>query len=172
MVTFSVNGGNGGNALSVRSLINTKTLSKTRRALLGASVLKGEIDLKPTAKDVARMVGCSVNYLHTAVKLSPEEEQRVRANLRPLVESRVKVLPTSASPRARLAEVVAELGIAGTINALIAIEPSAAVVWRRPDPVPDSNPVPDPVPVESSDPPPADDDEPADWWKELMSKLA
>jgi hypothetical protein len=131
--------------------------------------LKGEIDLKPTAKDVARMVGCSVAYLHRAAKLSAEEEQRVRAHLRPLVEPKVKALPTPASPQARLAEVVAELGIDGTINALIAIEHSAPVVWRRPDPVPDSNPIPDPA--ESSEPPPADEDEPADWWKELMSKL-
>ena len=70
MVTFSMNGGNRG-ALSARSLINNKTLSKTRRALLGSAVLRGEYDLKPTVKDVARMVGCSVAYLQVATKLSP-----------------------------------------------------------------------------------------------------
>ena len=125
MVTFSMNGGNGGgSALSVRSLINNRALTKTRRALLGASVLKGELDLKPTARDVARMVGCSVNYLHTAAKLTPAEEQRVRAGFRPLVEPKVKGLPAPApvSPQQRLAEVVAELGIAGTLDALTAIE--------------------------------------------------
>ena len=40
MVTFSLNGGNGGSsALSVRSLINNRALSKTRRALLGSALL-------------------------------------------------------------------------------------------------------------------------------------
>jgi hypothetical protein len=127
MVTFSMNGSNGGNsALSVRSLINNRALSKTRRALLGASVMKGEVDLRPTAKDVARMVGCSVAYLHRAAKLSPAEEQRVRANLRPLVEPRVKALPTSVSPQERLAGVVAELGITDTLAMLAAIEKGAA----------------------------------------------
>jgi hypothetical protein len=127
MVTFSVNGGNGGSsALSVRSLINNRALSKTRRALLGAAVLKGEYDLKPTAKDVARMVGCSVAYLHRAAKLSPAEEQRVRAHLRPLIEPKVKALPVPVSPQQRLAEVVAELGITGTLTMLAAIEKRAA----------------------------------------------
>jgi hypothetical protein len=90
--------------------------------------LKGELDLKPTAKDVARMVGCSVNYLHTAAKLTPAEEQRVRANLRPLVEPKVKgpPVPASVSPAEKLAEVVAELGITGTLTMLAAIEKGAA----------------------------------------------
>jgi hypothetical protein len=129
MVTFSMNGGNGGSsALSVRSLINNRALSKTRRALLGASVLKGECDLKPTAKDVARMVGCSVAYLHRAAKLSPAEEQRVRAHLRPLVEPRAKVLPKPTSPEERLVEVVNEIGLTATLTRLAAIERNAAVV--------------------------------------------
>jgi hypothetical protein len=42
MVTFTTNGGGNG-ALSVRALVNTRVLSKTKRALLGAAVLKGEV---------------------------------------------------------------------------------------------------------------------------------
>ena len=123
MVTFSLNGGNGGSsALSVRSLINNWALSKTRRALLGAAVLKGEIDLKPTAKDVARMVGRSVAYLHRAAKLSPAEEQRVRAHFRPLVEPRVKALPAPVSPAEKLAEVVAAVGFDGILDLLAQIK--------------------------------------------------
>jgi hypothetical protein len=127
MVTFSVNGGNGGSsALSVRSLINNRALSKTKRALLGASVLKGELDLKPTAKDVAHMVGCSVAYLHRAAKLSPAEEQQVRAHLRPLIEPKVKALPKPTSLEERLADNVAEQGVNATLAMLAAIERGAA----------------------------------------------
>jgi hypothetical protein len=129
MVTLSTtNGGNGNGALSVRALINTRVLSKTKRALLGASVLRGEVDLKPTAKDVARMVGCSVAYLHLAAKLSPAEEQQVRANLRPLAEPKVKGPPAPVSPQDRLSEIVSEVGVNNTLVMLSAIERGAAAV--------------------------------------------
>jgi hypothetical protein len=99
MVTIlSTNGGNGASALPLRSLINHKTLSKTRRALLGASILKGEHDLKPTAKLIAQAVGCSVGYVRAAAKLSPAERQRVQAGFRPLIEPKVKGPPVPSSP--------------------------------------------------------------------------
>jgi|SRR5262245_2236915 len=138
MVTFSMNGGNGGNgALSVRCLINNRSLSKTRRALLGSAVLKGEYDLKPTAKDVARMVGCSVGYLNAAAKLSPAEQQRVVAGLRPLIEPKVKSSPMPVSPpvpivppitlgtERLLAAIVDKLGIAGVRDLLAGLERAA-----------------------------------------------
>jgi len=97
MVTLSVNGGNGGNgAVSSRSLVNTKNLSKARRALLGAKILRGELDLRPTAKLIAQGVGCSVGYLHVAAKLGPKEEQRVLDGVRPLVEPKMKSPPVPA----------------------------------------------------------------------------
>src|SRR5262245_53047803 len=99
MVTLSMNGGNGGNrAISGRSLINTKNLSKTERAFLGAKILRGELDLRPTAKLIAQGVGCSVSYLHAAAKLDPEEEQRVLHGIRPLVEPKMKSPPAPAMP--------------------------------------------------------------------------
>src|SRR5215472_11195086 len=132
MVTFSMNGGNGGNgALSVRCLINNRSLSKTRRALLGSAVLKGEYDLKPTAKDVARMVGCSVGYLNAAAKLSPAEQQRVVAGLRPLIEPKVKsppmpvVPPITLGTERLLAAIVDKLGIAGVRDLLAGLERAA-----------------------------------------------
>jgi hypothetical protein len=67
---------------------NTRSLAKVKRALLGAAVLRGKVDLKPTRKAVAGMVGCSVSYLNAAVKLTPAEEQKVAAGLRPLIEAK------------------------------------------------------------------------------------
>jgi hypothetical protein len=127
MVTFSTTNGGGGNgALSVRSLVNNRSLPKVKRALLGAAVLKGEVDLKPTAKDVARMVGCSVSYLHAAARLTPVEQQRVRTNLRPLIGLKVKALAAPTDPVKQLTEVVSVLGVGGVLDALSVIEKGAA----------------------------------------------
>jgi len=60
--------------------------------------LRGELDLKPTAKLVAQGVGCSVGYLHAAAKLGPTEAQRVLAGFRPLIEPKVKSPPAPAMP--------------------------------------------------------------------------
>jgi hypothetical protein len=102
MVTHGGNGGNG--ALSGRSLINTKSLSKAKRAIVGAKVLRGELDLKPTAKLVAQGVGCSVGYLHAAAKLGPAQEQRVLAGFRPLIEPKVKSPPVPAMSNEQLSD--------------------------------------------------------------------
>jgi hypothetical protein len=69
------NGSNGTSVVSARSLINNRTLSKTRRALLGAAVKAGGFNLRLTNKQIAAAVGCSVAYLQAAQKLTPAERQ-------------------------------------------------------------------------------------------------
>ena len=81
--------------------------------------------MKPTAKDVARMVGCSTSYLHAAAKLTPAEVQQVRTGLRTLIESKTKALPAPSHPVSLLAEVVASIGMSNTLDALASFEKSA-----------------------------------------------
>jgi hypothetical protein len=108
--------GNGASALSVRSLINSKRLSKAARAVLGAEILAGEYDLQPTDKLVAAAVGCSVAYLQAAKKLTPSQRQDVRKGLRPLIVPRIPAVPPSA--RQRMAALVDELGFM-TVESLL-----------------------------------------------------
>jgi hypothetical protein len=95
MVT--VHQGNGASALSARSLINSRKLSKAVRAVIGAEILAGEHDLRPTKKLLATAIGCSVAYLQAAQKLSPAERLAVRRGERPLILPRAPASPPAPS---------------------------------------------------------------------------
>jgi len=83
------------------------------------------------------MVGCSVGYLNAAAKLSPAEQQRVVAGLRPLIEPKVKSSPMPVSPPVPIvppitlgterlpAAIVDKLGIAGVRDLLAGLERAA-----------------------------------------------
>jgi hypothetical protein len=86
---MATNGGNGksGNrvTLSVRSLINNKTLTKPQRAFIGKKAKRGEIDLELTNKLIAQACGVSVGYLRAAEKCGEGEEELINQGLRPLM---------------------------------------------------------------------------------------
>jgi hypothetical protein len=127
-------------ALSLRSLINTHKLTKAARAVLGAEIIAGEHDLRPTTKLVANAVGCSVGYLQAAKKLTPAERQAVRRGERPLIlphtpATPVKplvmppvapatppVLPVTADARHQLDRLVKEIGFDAVLNLLAMTE--------------------------------------------------
>lgn len=116
MVAFSTNGSNGGDgsngAVSVQGLHSTK-LTKAQRAVLGAKALRGEVELKPTAKLIAAAVGCSVTYVQAAKKLPSEEQEAVNAGHRPLIEPKAKtaVMPDEISDT-QLEALVQRAGVA------------------------------------------------------------
>jgi len=128
-------------ALSLRSLINTHKLTKAARAVLGAEILAGEHDLRPTAKLVANAVGCSVAYVEAAQKLSPAERDKVRRGLRPLVMPHNPAAPLPpvimpapaelpapspsqviADAQQRLDRLVKEIGLDAVLNLLATTE--------------------------------------------------
>jgi hypothetical protein len=143
MVT--VHQGNGASALSARSLINSRKLSKAVRAVIGAEILAGEHDLRPTKKLLATAIGCSVAYLQAAQKLSPAERQAVRRGERPLVLPQVPAGPPQptimpvpvelpvpfpsyviANAQHRLNRLVREIGLETVLELLATTEREAA----------------------------------------------
>src|SRR5262249_18343142 len=70
MVANNGNGNSNRVTVSVRSLINNRSLTKPQRAFIGKRVKHGEIELELTDKLIALAVGCSVGYLHAAEKCS------------------------------------------------------------------------------------------------------
>jgi hypothetical protein len=71
--------------VSVRSLINNHSLTKSQRAFIGRRVKLGEFELELTDKIIAQAVGCSVSYLHAAMKCSEGAAELINDGLRPLI---------------------------------------------------------------------------------------
>ena len=101
-------------------------LTLAQRAYLAADFYSGAVRLvEPTMLMSTALARVNVTYAHQAFK---------RFNDRALVESGAvplsmpKALPLPPSPQARLASVVAELGITGTFAALASFEHGAAAV--------------------------------------------
>jgi hypothetical protein len=114
------NGSNGASTVFQRcSLTNSRTLSKAQRAILGAKVKDGQLDLRLTNKQLAAEIGCSVTYLAAAEKLSANEQQAVWDGWRPLIQPKAKLVP---GPQDRLAAIVDEIGLDRTVNLLNAFE--------------------------------------------------
>jgi len=85
MVANNGNGNSNRVTVSVRSLINNRSLTKPQRAFIGKRVKHGEIELELTDKLIALAVGCSVGYLHAAEKCSEGAEELINARYRPLI---------------------------------------------------------------------------------------
>jgi hypothetical protein len=107
--------------VDAHSLPNRKA-SKAVRACDGADILDGLASLQNfTAKLVAMAEGVSVSSLAAARRLTPEQRDEVRGGKRPLVLPAKSVPlppPVPVSAEERVAEVVAEFGMATTCGAL------------------------------------------------------
>jgi hypothetical protein len=91
------------------SLVHSKTLSKSARAVLGAEILDGRLSLlNPTVAMVAQAVGVNADYIAKARRLSPEQRREVARGRRSLVAH--KAAPMLPTPRQRFAGIVSELG--------------------------------------------------------------
>jgi len=122
---------NGASALSARSLVNSKKLTKAARAILSAEILAGECALKPTVKLVAAALGTSVAYVQAAKKLTPNQRQAVRTGLRPLiVPHAAPAMPVPTAPPVSverlLASIVDKIGVNGVLDLLAVSEKAAA----------------------------------------------
>jgi hypothetical protein len=93
-MAIQASNGNGSSGVrvivSVRSLINSKSLSKVRRAFLAVKAKRHEIDLELTDKLIAQACGVSVAYMHAAEKCTPQEETLIVREFRPLIQPRGK----------------------------------------------------------------------------------
>jgi hypothetical protein len=107
--------------VDAHSLPNRKA-SKAVKACDGADVLDGLTTLQNlTAKLVAAALGISLSSLAAARRLTPAQRNEVRRGHRPLVLPPKPVplpLPPPVSAEERVAEVVAEFGVATTCGAL------------------------------------------------------
>jgi hypothetical protein len=98
-------------------------LSKAERAYLAGDLYTGAARLvEPTMLQAAMLARVNVTYAHWAIK-RPNDRLLVESGAVPLVPpAGPKALPKPVSPLDRLADVVAELGMNGTLNALTMIE--------------------------------------------------
>jgi hypothetical protein len=93
MATEVGNGsGNGSNRakVSVRSLINSHSLTKAERAFIAKRVKLGEVELELTDRLIAMACGVSVTYMHAAEKCDDHNEFMVHAGMRPLIFRPIK----------------------------------------------------------------------------------
>jgi hypothetical protein len=113
--------------IDAHSVLNRKS-PKSAKACDAADVVDGHAALQnPTIRLVAAAFGVSVGYVLAARRLTPTQREAVRNGWRPLILPRsTPALPAPVSPQERLAGIVAELGVTGTLNALASIERAAA----------------------------------------------
>jgi DNA-binding transcriptional regulator YiaG len=109
--------GNGSNGTS--AVFSQRTLSKAQRAILGAKIKDGQLDLGLTNKQFAAKIGVSVTYLAAAEKLSANEQQAVWDGWRPLIRPKARLVP---GPQERLAAIVDEIGLDRVLNLLNSFE--------------------------------------------------
>jgi hypothetical protein len=80
-------------------------LTKSQRVALAVAVMRGEANLRPTLKVVARALEVSATYIEQAARLSPEQLRQVRRGELTLAE--LKPAPDAPKPATTLADVVA-----------------------------------------------------------------
>ena len=101
-------------------------LSLAERAYLAADLHVGKAQLiSPTVVQSARLARVNPTYAHWAVK-RPNDRLLVTSGAVPIVPpSMAKALPAPVSPLDRLADIVTELGVPGTLDMLAVIEGAA-----------------------------------------------
>jgi hypothetical protein len=109
--------------VSARSLVHRR-LSKAERALVGAAILEGDVQLQDLPlRIVSQVVGCSVAYLTAAQRLAPAQRQAVVRGHRPLILPRVVPAPNCASiTNSYLKTVIRAAGVERTLEAACAVE--------------------------------------------------
>jgi hypothetical protein len=102
-------------------------LTKAQRAFIAADLHSGATQLvHPTVVQSAWLAVVNPTYAHYALRKSERDRALIESGALPLALPAVKALPAPVSSTAKLAEVVAELGVSGTLDALSTLEKSAA----------------------------------------------
>jgi hypothetical protein len=112
--------------ISARSLVHRR-LSKAQRALVGAAILEGGVQLQDLPlRIVSQVVGCSVAYLTAAQRLAPAQREAVVRGHRPLILPRVVPAPNCASiTNLQLKHIIRAAGIDRVLEAAVAVEHTA-----------------------------------------------
>jgi hypothetical protein len=102
-------------------------LTLAERAYVAGDLFTGAARLvEPTKLQSAALARVNATYVHWAVR-RPSDRALVTSGAVPLaLPPAMKALPPPAHPVALLGEVVAALGVSGTLDALTAIERGAA----------------------------------------------
>jgi hypothetical protein len=96
--------------------LSARRLNKSARALLGAGIRKGEVSLTDLSiRQIAAVCEVCPRYVTAALKTTALEREAILRGLRPLVVPKAK-----ASPEARLAKIVEEIGVDGVLEHLVA----------------------------------------------------
>jgi|SRR6516164_2283513 hypothetical protein len=97
-------------------------LSLVERAYAAADLHKGNVLLvQPTVLQSAALYRVNPTYVHCALK-RPNDRKLVESGAVPFTLPVVKALPAPVSPQQRLADVVAEVGVTGTLNMLAVLD--------------------------------------------------
>jgi hypothetical protein len=101
---------------------------KAVRAVEAANASDGLVRLQNlTLRLYAQAFGVSIGSLVLAKRLTPEQRKAVKEGKRSLLPPvTVKALPAPSSPEAKLASVVAEIGVSAALTALAALDGRAA----------------------------------------------
>ena len=97
-------------------------LSLVERAYAAADLHKGNVLLvQPTVLQSAALYRVNPTYVHCALK-RPNDRKLVESGAVPFTLPVVKALPAPVSPQQRLADVVAEVGVTGTLHMLAVLD--------------------------------------------------
>ena len=109
-------------ARNCRHRIARAQLSLVERAYAAADLHKGNVLLvQPTVLQSAALYRVNPTYVHCALK-RPNDRKLVESGAVPFTLPVVKALPAPVSPQQRLADVVAEVGVTGTLNMLAVLD--------------------------------------------------
>jgi hypothetical protein len=102
-------------------------MSTAERAVLAADIVDGRIILQGlTIKAVAALAGASVDYVHHALRLTPEQREQVRRGDRPLVAPRACASAAKIDWEKigddMLVEAIRRLGVDRTLEAAVEAE--------------------------------------------------
>jgi hypothetical protein len=102
-------------------LVHAK-LSKAERAFLARDLYVGDVQLiKPTVTQSAWLAVVNPTYAHWAIRQSESERPLIEKGLVPLSPP-MKALPAPKTAEAKLADVVAEIGVSAALTALAALD--------------------------------------------------
>jgi hypothetical protein len=108
--------------ISARSLVH-RQLSKAERALVGAAILEGGVQVQDLPlRIVSQVVGCSVAYLAAAQRLAPAQREAVMRGRRPLILPRVPAPHCASVTNSYLETVIRAAGVERTLAAAVAVE--------------------------------------------------
>jgi len=105
-----------------------RDMSAAKRACLAADIVDGRVVLQGlTIRAIATLVGVNLDYVHRALRLTPEQREQVRRGDRPLVLPRTPAshIDWDAINDDDLVEAVRRIGLERALAAAVAVERGA-----------------------------------------------